>query len=240
MSNITQKFVIPAGPDNDERDIIIREGKAPEIYDPVNLSISGVLNTPQIWLSKKIRSISEISSHIIIDRENLSITLFIDENNHFSDRIKGKLELHPDFKKFKINTGEQFTNFELAELIKMNRSAFESPSVAMSLVTDLKNFKAKVDKEIEKANNDRGNVKLVVSQFVESNLPEKFWLEVPVFKGTPKERVEVEIYIDPASLTCSMVSPHANDLVSDIRDKAIDDVIHEIEIIAPEIAILEV
>lgn len=224
------------------KDIIIRQGKAEEIKEPKILNIVGVLDTPLRWLEKKKDDIcfSQIDSHIIVDREKLFIKLVINETDYYSNSITGKLELHPDFKKFRINTGEQFTNFELADLIKMNRSVFENPTVAMKLVSDLKNFKAKIDKEIEKANNDRGNVKLLVSQFVESNLPERFWIEIPMFKGTPKSRIEVEIYIDASSLTCSMVSPHANDLVAEIRDYSIDEVLNQIKDLTPDIAILEV
>lgn len=66
----------------------------------------------------------------------------------------------------------------------------------MKLVTDLQNFKAKVDKEIEQSNNNRGDRRILINQAVEHNLPEAFTLILPIFKGTAKQTIAVEVYVN--------------------------------------------
>jgi hypothetical protein len=226
-------------PKGDHAELVIREGKALEIKEPRIVKISGILDSPFNWLEKKLGLYVQTDLHILVDREKFSIEMHINEKSFYEDIVVGRLEQHPDFKKFEINTGHQFNNFELADFFKMNRSAFDSPSTAMKLVSELKSFKAKIDKEVEKAKDDRGNYKLAQQQAVDSNLPEKFFLNIPLFKGIEKTNLEVEIYISPLDLLCSLVSPQANDLIVEISDKAIDTELDKIRSLAPNIAIIE-
>ncbi|MBN8821307.1 MULTISPECIES: hypothetical protein [unclassified Spirosoma] len=220
-------------------EIIFREGKALEVREPLQLDIEGVLDSPLQWLSKRVSLIDQKQSHILVNRDKLSIKLDIGEQDYFGPTIEGKLELHPMFVRFGINTERYLSNFDMAKLFKMNRSAFEVQSTAMSLVSDLQNFKAKVQREIEKATDNRGNATDLRNQAVQSNLPESFNLNVPIFKGTPKRIVEVEVYIKPDDLSCTLVSAQANDLIEEMRDFEIDKVLDSIREIAPDIAIIE-
>lgn len=103
-------------------------------------------------------------------------------------------------KKFAINTGDYIGAFEMADMIKAYRSYFTSQADAMKLVNELRNFKAKIDKEIEASDDKRGNTKFLRSQIVESNLPKSFKLEIPIFKGQPKKTIEVEVEVNPDNL----------------------------------------
>ena len=109
----------------------------------------------------------------------------------------------------------------------------------MKLVTELQNFKAKVDKELESSNNNRGDRRVLVNQVVQSNLPEAFTLIIPLFKGTPKQTIQAEVYINPSDLSCTLVSPEANDLLEEMRDKEIDLVLERIQKVCPHIVIIE-
>ena len=170
----------------------------------------------------------------------MAISLQCYENSYYGERITGKLELSPVFQKFGINSGEYLTNFEMAELFKMNRSYFESKTTAMNLVTQLQNFKAKVDKDIENMDNKRGDRRILVNQVVQSNLPEAFNLVLPVFKGQPKQTISVEVYVEPNNFNCCLMSPEANDLIHDLTDKLIDEVLEGIKEVAPDIVIIEI
>lgn len=222
-----------------DKELIIRYGHALEITPPTPVTIIGNINSPYEWLKVKKSKISILHSHIIVDRENLSITLYVEERDKYKDVISGSLEIHPDFKKFKINSGEYITNFQMAELFKMNRSCFENYSVSMQLVSELQNFKAKVDKEIEKADNQRGDKRLLLAQTVQSNLPEKFNLNIPLFKGTSKQIIEVEVHVRAEDLACTLISPAANDIISEIKDQELNDVLNQIREDFPELAIIE-
>lgn len=235
-----------------------REGEAVDLSAmapkaPKILNIAGVLDTPLRWIEKRVNTdnsglylqSSETSEvpvqhcHVLVDRNKLSIKLLISEQDHYCATISGQLELHPVFIKFGINNGQYRTPNELADLIKMNRSFFQNHTIAMSLVSALKNFKATVNKEIEKSTNDRGDKRQLIDQVAKHNLPDVFNLEIPIFKGQGKSTIAVEVYVNPDDLTCSLVSPDANDKVELFRDQEIDAVLKGIEGILPGLVIIE-
>lgn len=220
-------------------EIVIREGKAVELKEPVKVKIQGTIDAATRWLETRFDCIKEKTCHVIVNREQLTIALQCNENNHYGTLVVGSLTLSPEYKRFGINEGEYITNFEMAELIKMNRSFFENKSVAMKLVTDLQNFKAKVDKEIEQSNNNRGDRRILINQAVEHNLPEAFNLILPIFKGTIRQTIAVEVYVNPSDFSCTLVSPEANDLVEEMRDREIDAVLERIKERCPDIVIIE-
>lgn len=229
----------------DGNTLIIREGQATKPVEPVQIDISGNIDSPLRWLKNKLRgegfeNIRVIDAHVRVNRENRVICLIIDEKSQTKDTIAGRLEFHPDFEKWNINTGEQMTAHDLAEFIKMNRSAFKDKTTAMKLVTDLRKFTAKVNKELEAFKDDRANYAMKKSQVVETNLPESFMLILPIFKGQSKESIVVEISISPDSLACTLVSPEVNDYINEFKDKIIDEQIQGIKEVAPDLVIIEV
>jgi hypothetical protein len=239
MESIINKIVLGA----DQKELVLREGKAVEIKEPLKVAINGVLDSPLKWLKKRICAnnfmiISQFAqesevlmthSHIIVDRDAMSIKLVIGENDHYQTTVTGKLEFHPAFLKFGINNGVYITSFEMADLIKMNRTFFENKDVAMALVSTLKNFKARVDKQIEASDDNRGNKMALLNQVVDSNLPAGFKMVLPIFKGQAKETIEVEVYIRASDLTCTLISPQANEIQEQLRDEEMSKVIKAIE-----------
>lgn len=218
----------------------ILEGKALEPKDPVAVKINGNIDCAASYLTKRKDNISILKSHLIINRDNRIISLIVNESDYYSDTITGKLELSTDFTKYQINSGKRLTTFDMAELIRMNRTCFESKETAMKLVTDLRKFKAKIDKHIEASDDKRANTTLVRTQAVESNIPEAFTLHIPIFKGFKPEKIEVEIDIDPTSLECSMVSPMANDIIKQTSNGLIDEQVEAIKNLVPDLVIFEV
>ncbi len=86
----------------------------------------------------------------------------------------------------------------------------------------------------------KGDKRLLLAQKIESNLPEAFTIKVPIFKGGKPVEIECETYFNPDDLTCTLVSPEANDMTEQTKDGAIDTVIEGICKIAPDIAVLEI
>lgn len=86
---------------------------------------------------------------------------------------------------------------------------------------------------------NRGNKRALVDQAVESNLPAGFNMVLPIFKGQSKETLEVEVYIRASDLTCTLISPQANEITEILRNDAIDKVLKDIEEIAGGIVIIE-
>ncbi len=226
--------------DGETKELVIRSGQALPLKEPLPVNISGTIKSPLKYLEKRIGEINQLKSVLEVDKEGMQLNLVIDESNHYGTSVKGSLTLDPKFKLFGINKGNYMSPFALADMIKMNRSCFENHTVAMELVNELKNFKAKVDKEIEKSDNNRGNRKLLIDQVVKSNVPEKFNMKIPIFKGEKPQVFEVEVYFNSEDLTCCLISPQANDLIDEQVDQIIGEVVTGIEVIAPNLVIIEV
>lgn len=218
----------------------VREGKALELFNPEIVKINGVLNAPLKYIEKRVNTLNQLQCHVLVDRDKMSITLVINEKDHFGDIIRGMLELSPDFERFGINTGQYRTTLEMAEFIKMNRAFFENRSEAMNLVYQLRKFKAKVDKEVEaEYQPNKGDKRVLIQQVVDSNIPESFNVLLPLFKGYSKQNIEVETYFNPDDMTCTLVSPGANESIIDFKDEAINEVLEKIKELASEIVIIE-
>jgi len=222
------------------KELVIRNGAAATIREPRNIDITGSIGTVVEWLTKRNDLVDQQRAHILVDREGMAINLKIDETNFFSTEITGGLTPHPILATFGINRGQYRTAYQMAEFFKMNRFWFENKQVAMELITQLMGFKAKIDKEVEKLEGTRGDRRHLVAQAVSTNVPEKFNLVVPIFKGGKRQPIEVEIYFNPEDMTCTLVSPALNEEVLKAVDEKIDNELIQIRKNFPGIAIVEV
>ena len=225
---------------NGVREVIIREGQALPAKEPIPVRIDGTIDAPARWAENRKSVIPQLNSFMCINRQEMRITLVEDERNSYFNRIIGTMTLSDKFKEFGINSGKYITNFEMADLFKMNRSFFETKTICMELVSKLKNLKASINKQIEASNNDRGNRRELVDQVVQHNIPESFKLTLPIFNGTGPQEIEVEINVDADDLSCTLISPHAKDLIEQMRNEKIDDVIKRVKAACPGIVVIEV
>lgn len=226
--------------ENGSGEYIIRQGVAAKPIEPITFKIDGNIDSPLRWLQKRGAHLDLKECHILVDKNVGSICLVINEKSPLGDEIIGRLVLHPDFVKFGLNTGEQHSTFELSDMIKAYRSHFADKTAAMKLVTDLRKFTAKVDKDLEAFKDDRANYKMKKIQTVETNIPQSFFIEVPIFKGQEKVKIEVEISIDPDRLTCSLVSPEANDYILAMKEDKINEIIDQVKEIEPTLVIIDI
>ena len=225
-------------------EIVVREGAAPKVPDvkePEKITISGTLPAPYEWLRQRIDTIDVKSAYITVNRQDMGICLIVDEKNYFYTEIIGRLNLHPKFIEFGINSYKTWEPNALGQFFKMNRSFFPDRSKNAEIVTLLKNFNAKVNANIDKVKNDSGSFADNYSAVVESNVPGKFSVSIPVFKGLEKETIEVEIYatIDGRNVKLMLMSPGANELVEEYRDRCIDGELAKIAEVTKDIVIIE-
>jgi hypothetical protein len=229
-------------------EVVIREGAAVKQLEPKaprQTVLEGVIGVPAEYLKKRVATgqFTQERSHLIVDREKITLTLRINEDDEYlTGVISGKLEFHPKFIEFGINTGKIWTPVELGMSFKMNRSFFPDKTVNMKLVTDLMNFTATVNSKIERSVRESGDRADTFAQAVNSNLPPSFVLQIPIFKGMDAERLEVETFskIDGREVSFTLLSPGANQTLEEIRDSAIDAQLEQIREIAPKIVIVEV
>lgn len=228
-------------------EIIIREGTAPKQLDvlpPRAICLNGVLSGPAEFLCRRIYAdlINQYDCHVIANRESISIQLVINEADPYTKgTVTGVLEFHPKFVEFGINSTKSWEPIQLGKFFKMNRAFFPDKGANMALVTSLTNFVANINSLIEKQKNGNGDFKDNFSGVVTSNLPGTFKLSIPIFKGQPKEDLEVEFWasVSGRDVTLQLLSPGACQSTEELRDKVLNEQLDIIRAIAPQIVIIE-
>lgn len=245
MSENKLNVVVPKDYNGTPIEVVLREGEAPVVLDPKEperVVISGTIDTPFRWLEKRIELINQKASNIIVNRDVMGIALTVDETNYYQSDIRGELKTSKEMMEFGINAEKKWEPIKLSKFLKMHRAFFTDKSQNMMLVSTLKNFKAKVNQDIERSKEENGSKVDNYSQVVDSNLPKSFKLNVPLFKGFACEEIEVEIYadVDGRDVSLSLVSAGANEAIEEYKNKVIDEQLEQIRQIAPDIVIIEV
>ena len=172
----------------------------------------------------------------------MQISLIDKENDYYRNEVSGVLQPSKEMMEFGINTDKKWDPIKLSQFFKMHRAFFKDKAQNMSLVSTLKNFKAKVNQDIERSKEENGSKTDNYSQVVDSNLPKSFKLNIPLFKGFACEEIEVEIYadVDGRDVSLSLVSAGANEAIEEYKNRVIDEQLNLIRGIAPDIVIIEI
>lgn len=243
-----EKMQINLGKDCQKAEVVIREvDKVNElpVLEPEKVNVSGTITSIFSFLEKRWGCEGQINhehTHIIVDRDNLSMTLIANETDVRNKMvIVGKLQLSRQFMEFHINDGYAWEPLVLSQFIKMNRAYFSNRDENMKLVSVFKNFKAKVNTDYERDRKENGSYTDNYSQIVDSNMPDRFSVVMPIFKGTKAQSIEVETYatINGHDVTVQLISPSAQQVVDETLDAIIDEQIAAIREIAPEIPFIE-
>lgn len=245
MSENKLNVIVPKDYNGAPIEVVLREGEAPIALDPKELErvvISGTIDAPFRWLEKRVELINQKATNIIVNRDKMGLALTIDETSYYQTEINGFLQASKEMVEFGINTEKRWEPIKLSKFIKMHRAFFTDKSQNMMLVSTLKNFKAKVNQDIERSKEENGSKVDNYSQVVDSNLPKSFKLNIPLFKGFSCEEIEVEIYadVDGRDVSLSLVSAGANEAIEEYKNKVIDEQLGAIRQIAPDIVIIEV
>lgn len=228
-------------------EVIIRQGEAPKVLNPqppVAYDVDGQIGSISEFLSKRLDKgqFEPKDCSIIVDRKGLAVVLVFNERDAYNrGRINSGISIHPDFAILHINERYAWTPIELAMLLKMHRHWFANRADGMKLVTTLMNYKADIAQKVEQSAEANGNRGDVFTQVVNSNLPASVILQLPVFKGQKPQPVEVEFFanVDGRDVKFLLLSPGANEILEEFRDKAIDEELAKIREIAPDIVIIE-
>lgn len=245
MSENKINLVVPKDYNGSPIEVILREGQAAMQLDPkepLKVSISGTIDAPFRWLEKRVELINQKSANIIVNRDKMGLALTIEETSYYQTKIGGILQPSKEMQEFGINTEKKWEPIKLSQFFKMHRAFFKDKTENMMLVSVLKNFKAKVNQDIERSKEENGSKTDNYSQVVDSNLPKSFKLNIPLFKGFASEEIEVEIYadVDGRDVSLALVSAGANEAIEEYKNRVIDEQIENIKGVAPNIVIIEV
>lgn len=245
MSENKLNVIVPKDYNGAPIEVVLREGEAPVALDPKEperVVINGTIDAPIRWLEKRVELINQKATNIIVNRDKMRMVLTIDETSYYQAEINGILQASKEMQEFGINMDKKWEPIKLSQFFKMHRAFFKDKSESMTLVSTLKNFKAKVNQDIERSKEENGSKVDNYSQVVDSNLPKSFKLNIPLFKGFSCEEIEVEIYadVDGRDVSLSLVSAGANEAIEEYKNKVIDEQLDAIRQIAPDIVIIEV
>lgn len=245
MSENKLNVVVPKDYNGAPIEVVLREGTAPKALDPkapIPVNITGTIDSPFRWLEKRVELMDQKQANITVSRDNMKISLVDKETDYYNNGITGVLQPSKEMIEFGINSEKQWEPIKLSQFFKMHRAFFKDKAENMTLVSLLKNFKAKVNQDIERSKEENGSKVDNFSQVVDSNLPKSFKLNIPLFKGFACEEIEVEIYadVDGRDVSLSLVSAGANEAIEEYKNKVIDEQLDAIRQIAPDIVIIEV
>ena len=229
-------------------EVIVRKGEAAKAVDPLpekeplTCNLTGTIEAPANWLEKRADKVDGKSIYAVVDRENITIGLVINETDaRYKRTIVGQAEYSEVYKAFRINDAEGWEPAKLGQFIRLHRALFDNKQLATEMVAKLKSFKAKVNSKLEKSQDRDGSRGVVYQQAVESNLPTNFKVNIPIFKGKEKQPIEVEIdhYIQGVECYLQLFSPEALDVIESNTDNLLNSEIERLKKAVPDIVIIE-
>lgn len=230
MSKQTLKVNVDPG----IKELVIREGRAEEIYPPETIGLSGRITAPIEYFEsrRKVKpDYFDLSKTVVlVDINKGRITLMADPTSKFGDVIEGQLFGNPVLSDFHLTDGTQgsyFSPSELAVVFRRNIRFFDNQDEARKMIFQLKNLKVQTSGTVEKRNDDRGNKANVFEQSVESNVPVSFTLKMPIFQNEAPVRFQVDIFLEVtgSSVHCLLDSVQLSELIETETERVLTDAV---------------
>lgn len=210
--------------DTSVKEMVVRQGDAKKIYEPVRQNITGAITAPAEWL--RVRNSVKETDHVIFNNTEMTIAFVYNERMPEGGAVMGALKYNPDLLAIlNLNMMNQYTPKELGALLKRNRVFFTDRDENSKMVTLLNNFTANVQSEIEANQDTRGNKKASFEKKVTTNMPAEFKLTMPIYVGFAPKTFRVEICFDTTESTvrCWMESPELHEISITERDRIITE-----------------
>lgn len=114
-------------------------------------------------------------------------------------KIKGTLKLFKEFEDLGINTTKTYTLTSLRELLKFKGAFFKNKDEYRTIIGNLVNFSAKIEKEFSNSNDFKGNAAQQTVTKMKTDIPLNFKLNMPVLLGYPNMEFDVDVCVDATS-----------------------------------------
>jgi hypothetical protein len=220
--------------------LVVLEGKAPEQHNNQPVTIVGTISAPSSFIEGRKEDFTESARHCLVSKTDGLIKLVLNEQS-ICDKyvIEGRIEKGKKFLSLGINNDKTlYSPEELANKLKLLRSMFVSNLEHASICTTLRNLKAKVNADIEKLDDRKGNVTNNFKQTVESNMPDSIKLKLALLEGEEPIEIEVNVILEAhgSDIKCSLESIDAAEL---IETQFTERVNQEIEKIKDFVTIIE-
>lgn len=196
----TENFIVPEG----TTVLTILEG-APAtplpLKEPKSIVLSGDIHAISDYVAirrKEAEGIQVLNPKTIVievDKNARTIVMKQDPEAHYNTTITANLEASEELKQFGINTTTRYDRKELLRLLKFNRLYFDDKQQYDGVVLGLTKIRFKTSSELAQENDNKGNkVNNDESHTVaHPDFKDKFTLSVPLFRGFPAAKIEVEV-----------------------------------------------
>lgn len=178
-------------------EIIRRTGKALEPFDPENQRITGNIQAPFEYYSKREKAswFSRDHAVLFVDYDNMQIVYETEPIQRRGARVTGKVELCDHIEALALTSfgKTRWDQNSIVNFIKRLRPFFQNQSEALELINALKNIDIKVDTRIKKEDNQRGTKADSYKHVADTDLPEVIVLDTPIFKGQPEKQIVLNI-----------------------------------------------
>jgi hypothetical protein len=206
MENLTVKLENQVG-----NEITWREGRAADplpLKEPKVINISGDIHSISNFLKQRFGESSGFSSQevdrskviVTADKHSRTITMLLDPENHYGATVIGRLESSDELKQFYINEEKKFDRQQLQKLIKFSRLYFDNKEQHAQVLLSITKLRVKTESELKQENDNRGNKTNSFERKVidDSGFVQFFHLFIPIFKGFPPVKFQVEICFEPS------------------------------------------
>jgi len=213
--------------------VVVLEGKAPEQHNDIPVVITGNIDAPSRFIEGRKIEFEKSKRHCLVSKTDGHILLVINEQSVIDNyKIQGKIEVSKKFTSLGINDDKtSYSPEELANKLKLLRSMFVSNMEHASICATLRNLKAKVNADIDKADDRKGNVTKNFKQTVESNMPDAIKLKLPLLEGEEPIEIEVNVILEAhgSDIKCSLESIDAAELIETQFKQRVDQEVNKIK-----------
>jgi len=202
----------------DQKLLIIREGKALELKEPLVINITGDIDTVKNFVAKRYLTTDPLTPEeraavkadqynlqqfyketavVTFDKKNLSISLDVNPQDFYGPKISGKMEVSDELKPFHINEPQTFSREALVKLLRFNKRFFTDAAVHDNVLKAFQSLSLTGNTQLKAESDTRGNKEAQFKKVIDSqNVPTTFYLTIPIYKGQEPVKFLVEICLD--------------------------------------------
>lgn len=195
---------VPEGYNGSPIEVIVREGVAPKINEPIAFGRKKVtIGTMFALVAGGVFNATPKENKGILlynlQPDGLGLEFIADPNDALAPILHGNLELNPDLVAFGINKDRYFSGRDLIKFARKFAHCFADPGQPTKLIASLQNFEVKFEQVHKKEDDRKGNASEQIKsalKFTRGEVPLAWDLKLPLFKGTPDVEFTVEIEIE--------------------------------------------
>lgn len=208
-------------------EVVIRHGEAPEIHEPVRVSLNGSIEAPREFFRKRYELHEAKDTHVIYSKDKLFVELRCNEKEFDGATIRGELKENEEIKSLGINQEKTFTHADLLKKLKFMRRYFKEIDGYNVLIDNLQKLKVNVQRDIQAESDNRGNKTASIDVKVKTETALNFTMKTNLYKGLKEVVFQVDICCDVRENTMSLwlESVEMKDLQTDQRNESIGNII---------------